>query len=90
MSIERSELSVATCTVFGLDLDRAGDIADGKVDFMQVHAFLRADRYTFLIVALESRLSDMQAIRPRYQSGEGKRTVRVGHKFAYLLREVVG
>ena len=90
IEIERSELSVATCTASGLHFDRAGDFAHRKVDLVQVDAFLRRDRDALLIVALEARLRDMQAIRARHQAGENERAVRFGDELAHLLREIVG
>ena len=78
--------------VYGLalHLHRAGHIAHRKVDLVQVDAFLRRHRDALLIVALEARLCDMQAIGTRDEAGENERAVRLGDKFAYLLREIVG
>ena len=90
MEIERSELSVATCTVLALHFDRAGHVADRQVNLVQVDAFLRRHGDAFLIVALEAGLRDMQAICARDEAGENERAVRLGDEFACLLREIVG
>jgi hypothetical protein len=46
----------------GLDLDRAGHIADFQVNLVQVDAFLRLHDDAFLVVCLEAGLRDMQAV----------------------------
>ena len=73
-----------------LHFHRAGHFADGQVELVQVDAFLRRHRDALLIVAFEARLYDMQAICTRNEAGENERAVRLGDKFAYLLREIVG
>ena len=57
---------------------------------MQVDAFLCGDRDALLLVGLEARPGDLQAVGSRHQAGKDERAVRLGRVFADGLREVVG
>ena len=65
-----------------------GDLAYVKLDLMQVHAFLRADRDPFLVPSLEAGQRHLHAVRSRHQVRKYERPAGIRRKHSDLLRNV--